>query len=82
MITSINEIVIDENDNFTALGKARADIQTILENSNYNVLDLNVHRLQSEKNNWQLVEIVLMQISLLVKHYISLSIFSTCYNDL
>lgn len=50
MITSINEIVIDENDNFTALGKARADIQTILENSNYNVLDLNVHRLQSEKN--------------------------------
>ena len=31
MITCINEIVMDENNNFTALGKARADIQTTLE---------------------------------------------------
>ena len=48
MITCINEIVMDENNNFTALGKARADIQTTLDKANYNILDLNVHRLKSE----------------------------------
>ncbi|EFV16178.1 hypothetical protein HMPREF0996_02023 [Lachnospiraceae bacterium 5_1_63FAA] len=58
MITCINEIVMDENNNFTALGKARADIQTTLDKANYNILDLNVHRLKSEKNilkNYQII---------------------------